>query len=284
MPDVAAATEAFERRNKNDLSILREDTVPGIVRTVLALRRNLQTIRGNVRNSIQAMTDDTLAARTAAAKALDTLEATAKMAIQNVRDDITKATAVKLDTQEAILDQLNLQSAQRRVDQMRAAKVDAMTMIQRAAAAGDTLVLRVLRQELPSNAGSDYASQQRLERLMDQLDLVETPLLSGVRQAARLLETELEVGSGNLSASFQIARGEVTGGSNSSSYYPTGVRSIINGWAAGSTVNVSETQPDGGNTSPDTPVASGTTGVDLAHPNEAIQKQLDAEYYRYNPK
>jgi hypothetical protein len=261
MPDVVAATEAFERRNKNDLAILREDTVPGIVRTMLTLRRALQSIRGNVRNTIQAMTDDTAAARASAAKALDTLEATAKMAIQNVRDDIAKQTAVKLDTQEQILYELQLQSAQRRVDQALLAKVDESQIIQRAAAAGDAMMLRVLRQELPNAAGPSRQAQSRLESLMDQLDLAETPLLSGVRQAARLLETELEVGSGNLTASFQIVRGEVSGASQtSSSGYPVGVRSVINGWAAGSSVNLAETQPDGGNTSPDTAIASGMTG------------------------
>jgi hypothetical protein len=266
MPDVAAQTAKLEQANKNELAILRQDTVPGIGRTILALRRSLQEIRGNTRISGSEMVTQTNAARASAQTSLDKIEATATSAIAMIRDDLASRTATKLDTQEAILDQLNLQSAQRRVDQMRAAKVDVGQIIQRAAAVGDTLVLRVLRQELPSATGSDYASQQRLESLMDQLDRAEAPLMSATQQAARLILDELKAGSANLSTSFQMARAEAGGASQtSSSGYPVGTVTTIADWGRGMPYRIDEKNPDGGNTSADTPVAPGTTGY-TQHP------------------
>ena len=45
MPDVAAATAKFEQANKNDLALLRQDTVPAIAWSVLDLRSALAGIR-----------------------------------------------------------------------------------------------------------------------------------------------------------------------------------------------------------------------------------------------
>jgi hypothetical protein len=272
MPDVQAAIDGFERRNRNELALLRETYGPEIVTIILALRRNLQAIRGNPRNSVQAMVDDTNAARAAAAKALDKSEAGVRQAVGNVRDDIAQQTTVKLDGQAAILRELQLQSAQRRVDLMNRAGVAPATMIARLSAQGDLLALQVMRQEMPIVAGEDAQNQRQLEGLMVILDLAETPLQSATQQASRLLEAELSVGLANLTGAYAVARAEAPGASQSSSSgYPVGQRGIIPGWARGSVLNLAETQPDGGNTSVDTPLASGTTGY-TQHPGPSYGK------------
>jgi len=277
MPDVQAAIDGFERRNKSELGLLRETYGPEIVTIILSLRRNLQTIRGNPRNSVQAMVDDTNAARTAALSALDKSEAGVRQAVANVRDDIAKQTMTTLSGQDAILHELQLQSAQRRVDLMNNANVAPATMIQRLAAQGDLLGLQVLRQEMPIAAGEDAQNQRQLEGLMDMLDLAETPLMSATQQAARLLESELSVGLANLSGAYATARGEAGSASQSSSSgYPVGVRGIIPNWAKGSILNLAETQPDGGNTAPPTPTAD-SRGAFQSDPGIAAgQRSRDA--------
>jgi len=271
MPDVAAATAKLEQANKNELAILRSDTVPGIGRAILGLRRSLQEIRGNTRISGSEMVTQTAAARAKAQASLDTIEATAKQAISLIRDDIASRTTVKRDPQEQLVYELQLAAAARRLDLLNAAKVDPAQIIARAAAASDRAMLEVIRADLPFFADpSDQASMTHLESLMDQLDTAELPLTSALNQAARILLDELKYGQMNLSTNFQITRGEASGASQSSSSgYPIGVRSVISGWAQGSSYNINETQPDGGNTSPDTPLADASRGAFQDNPQIA---------------
>ena len=254
MPDVAAATAKFEASNKNDLAILRQDTVPGIGRVILQLRRTLQEIRGNVRNSIQAMTNDTAAARAKAQASLDTLQATATIAISNIRADIAKQTAVKLDPQEQLIREMQLAGARRRLDMLTANGVDTAQVIARASANGDALMLSALREDLPLFAGTSHADAARLESLMDQLDLAEVPLMSATQQAARILLDELKYGQMNLTTSFQLARGEAGGASQTAGGNLVGTVTTIADWGRGMPYRIDEKNPDGCNTSPPTPI------------------------------
>jgi|GEM_PF-4654513 len=218
MPDVEAATAKLEASNKNDLAILRQDTVPGIGRTILSLRRSLQEIRGNTRISGLEMVTQTNAARAKARAALDTLETSANQAIANIRADIVSKTETKRDTQEQLVYELQKAAARRRIDQLNAQKVDAGEIIRRCATLGDTVALACLREDLPFNASDSREHQVRLESLMDQLDQAETPLLSGLQQASRILLDELKYGQMNLTGSFRLTRGEALGGSQTTTY------------------------------------------------------------------
>jgi hypothetical protein len=257
MPDVQAATDGFERRNKNDLALLRQDTLPAIGRSILNLRKAIHAIRGQTRITWDAQASDIQDARRKALSELDDTDRYAKQAIANIRDDIAKQTETKLDPQAALLDALQRQMAARRLDNLQAAGVDPSVIITRASAAADTTLLAVLREELPLFAGDGRANQVHLEALLDQLDSAELPLSSATKQAARILSDELKFGQMNLSNAFGLARMEATGSSGPGF---TGTVSTVMGWAKGSIYRIAFTDETGGETAPPTPTATGTTG------------------------
>jgi hypothetical protein len=278
MPDVAAATAKLEQANKNELAILRSDTIPGVGRALLALRRNLQTIRGNPRNSIQAMQDDTAAARASAQKALDTLESTAKMAVSNIRNDIATRLETKRDTSEQLVYELQKQGARRQLDLMVSAGAQTEDMISSLAGRGDVMGLACLREDLTLGLFKSDLSKDTLLVLLDQQ---ETPLLSGVQQAARLLEAELAAGSANLVTSFALARGEAQGASSTSGGTLLGPVTTIADWGRGQAYRIEfpmDAVADGGNTSAPTPTAPGTTGVQFPAAPQPTVAQTTAEY------
>ncbi len=282
MPDVAAATAKFEQANKNDLALLRESTVPSIARSVLDLRKAIASIRSDPRLNGTAITQDTLSSRAKALAELDATEKYGAIAVQNIRSYLSQQTETKLDTQEAILDQLQKAAAARRIDLLLNQGIDAAEVIRRAA--GDAMALAVLREDITFAAGDTREAQVRQESLLDQLDQSETPLMSASKQAARLLEAELQTGWANVQTSLSLARAEASGASNSTSGYPVGVRSILAGWAPGSTIRLAFTDPSGGLSAPATPAASGMTGVNLPNAPQQSQQQLDDDYMRNQNK
>jgi hypothetical protein len=78
----------------------------------------------------------------------------------------------------------------------------------------------------------------------------------------------------NLTTSFALARGEASGASGN--YFGgRGTVTTIADWPRGVGYRIDEQSVDGGNTSPDTPKASGTTGYPPAPPTP--------DYGKYNP-
>jgi len=238
---------------------------------VLTLRRTLAGIRSNPRLSGTAITQDIAAARKTALAALDDAERYGAIAVQNIRDYLSKQTETKREGMDAVVYELQKAAAARRVDLLQAQGTDAAEIIRRAS--GDALALACLREDLTFTAGDTREDQVRLEGLLDALDRSETPLMSASKQAARILEAELQTGWANVQTSLALMRAEAGGASQtSSSGFPVGTRSLIAGWLPGSAVQVAFTSPDGGLSAPDTPTATGTTGS----PTPAIAAQIAA--------
>jgi hypothetical protein len=261
MPDLQASLDRIESRNKNDLAILRQDTVPSVARAILQLRRDLLQIAHAARDprlTPQAQVDDlvkqTNLARKKCQDALDSTETGAKQALANIRDDLATLTTVKMDVQQQLLYELQKAATRRRIDQATAAGVDAGDLITRAGATGDTIALACLREDIPFAASDSQQDQNRLESLLAQIDQAERPLDSAMQTASRQIEQELATGMTNLTTSFALARREAVGAR--SQLGNVGVASTIADWNS-TGYPVAFTTPDGGLNAPDTPKGPG---------------------------
>ena len=191
---------------------------------------------------------------------------------------------------DEVVYQLQKAAAARRIDLLLNQGVDAGEVIRRAA--GDAMALAVLREDITFSAGDTREAQVRQESLLDQLDQAQTPLMSASKQAAMLLEAELQTGWANVQTSLSLARAEAGGASQtSSSGYPVGVRSILAGWAPGSTIRLGFTDPSGGLSKPDTPVqesraafmhdpAIAARDAEMARPRHSTSARLAADHPR----
>jgi hypothetical protein len=265
VPDTQAALDQIERANKNDLALLRESTVPAVAAALLQLRRDLLAVARKPRDPRfspqgvgQEIAQETAAARQKCQAALDSADAGAKQAISNIRDDLSSRTHPKRDAQEQLVDELQRAQAARRLDILSASGVEAGEKIMRAAAAGDRVMLAVLREDLPLMADrNDRQDQNQLENLLQLLDRVEAPLLSANQAAARKVQAELATGQAALTTSFSLARGEARGGSQSFGANVMGPVSTIADWPGGG-YRVEFKTPDGGLSTPDTAIQNST--------------------------
>jgi hypothetical protein len=259
VPDVAAALAKIEASNRNDLAYLRESVAPEVVRACLQLQRDLLAANRKPRDprftadaAGQQLMSDIAAARAKGNAALDSAEQGMRQAESNIRSDLEAKVTPKLDTQEQLVVELQKAAARRQLDLMASAGVETDDQISALAAQGNLLGLKALREDLGLGLLKSSLGKDSLLTLLDQN---EAPLLSAMETAKRQIEAELATGLYQQQVGLGIAR-----------MFAAGKRTMppnLPGWRKGENLPVTFTTPDGGIDVPDTPGATGMTGVNL---------------------